>query len=143
MFKNIDLVHYVVQHPVKVHPDANLFEAVNLLTTHRVSGLCVVDEDNRLLGVLSEIDCLRGMLSSTYHDSRVGTVSECMTPLRNVQTVKMTDSIVDIASDMLAKKIRRRPVLDDDGVLIGQITIRQILRALKKFAQVQDQGDSA
>ncbi len=142
MFKNFDITHYLVQHPVRIGPDANLLEAVDLFVSYRISGLCVVDDDNRLLGVLSELDCLRGILSSTYHDSGVGSVAEFMTAVRDVQTAKATENIVDIASEMLATKHRRWPVLDDDGVLVGQITVRQILRALKEFSRTQDQTES-
>lgn len=36
MLKNIDLSRYVVQHPIKIRPDANLFDAVDLIVTHRM-----------------------------------------------------------------------------------------------------------
>jgi len=142
MLKNIDLSRYVVQHPIKIRPDANLFDAVDLIVTHRISGLCVVDADDRLIGVLSEMDCLRGVVSATYNDSGVGSVAEFMTT-RNLHVAKLSDNIVDIATEMLARKIRRQPVIDDDGRLIGQITIRQILRAVKAFAWSQERGASA
>ncbi|MCP5322374.1 MAG: CBS domain-containing protein [Pseudomonadales bacterium] len=61
----------------------------------------------------------------------------------NLHVAKLSDNIVDIATEMLARKIRRQPVIDDDGRLIGQITIRQILRAVKAFAWSQERGASA
>ena len=138
--KNIDLMHYVVQHPVRVHPEASLFDAIHLILVHKVSGLCVVDDANRLLGVLSEMDCLRGVLGATYNDTGIGTVADFMTR-HNLHTAKVTDNIVDIASDMLAHKIRRRPVVDEDGMLLGQITIRQILRAVKEFSRPHQRSE--
>lgn len=142
MLGTIDLTHYMVQHPVRIRADANLLEAIDLILTHRISGLCVVDDDNRLLGVLSELDCLRGVLSATYNDTGVGTVADFMVA-ENLRTAKVTDNIVDLASDMLAQKIRRRPVIDADGMLVGQITIRQILRAVKEFARSSERSDPA
>jgi CBS domain-containing protein len=55
-----------------------------------------------------------------------------------IQTAKIGDPIIDIAQDMLENKRRRRPVVDRDGRLIGQISIRQILRAVKEFSTPAD-----
>ena len=125
MLKDIELKRYMVQSPVKVQADANLVDAIHLILVNKISGLCVVDENNTLIGVLSETDCLRGVLSATYNDSGIGTVGEFMTS-QNLHTASPTDQIIDVAADMLEKKIRRRPVISNDGKLVGQITIRQI-----------------
>ena len=65
MLREVELRHYMVQNPVKVGADASLLEAIHLILVNKISGLCVVDAHNRLLGVLSETDCLRGVLSAT------------------------------------------------------------------------------
>ena len=57
---------------------------------------------------------------------------------KDVVTVSLHDNIVDVATDMLKFKHRRRPVVQDDGKLIGQVTCRQLLRAIKEFASPQD-----
>jgi len=133
MLRKFDLEHYMLKHPVCVHPDANLFEAIHLILVNRISGLCVVDDSGRLVGVLSELDCLRGVLSATYNQTAIGTVRDMMSA-SDMQVAHSGDAIVDIAEDMLRHKRRRRPVVDQDGRLVGQITIRQILRAVKEFS---------
>ncbi len=140
MLKDIELKRYMVQNPVKVQADANLVDAIHLILVNKISGLCVVDENNTLIGVLSETDCLRGVLSATYNDSGIGTVGEFMTS-QNLHTASPTDQIIDVAADMLEKKIRRRPVISNDGKLVGQITIRQILRAVKEFSSPVDRTE--
>ncbi|MBP6052544.1 MAG: CBS domain-containing protein [Pseudomonadales bacterium] len=140
MLKDIELKRYMVQSPVKVQADANLVDAIHLILVNKISGLCVVDENNTLIGVLSETDCLRGVLSATYNDSGIGTVGEFMTS-QNLHTASPTDQIIDVAADMLEKKIRRRPVISNDGKLVGQITIRQILRAVKEFSSPVDRTE--
>jgi CBS domain-containing protein len=60
---------------------------------------------------------------------------------RNLITASPGDPIVDVAADMLKKKIRRRPVVDSEGKLLGQITIRQILRAVKEFSSPEDRSE--
>ena len=72
------------------------------------------------------------MLSSVYNDSGIGLVSDVMTT-ENIKSAGIHDSVADVASDMLQDSKRRRPVLDSEGHLIGQVTIRQLLRAVKEF----------
>lgn len=137
MLRNLDLQHYMLKNPVKVHPDDSLIQAIHLILVNRVSGVCVVDDAGRLVGLLSELDCLRGVLSSTYNDTAIGAVREFMTA-SSIQTARVGDAIVDIAQDMLENKRRRRPVVDAEGRLVGQISIRQILRAVKEFRSPVD-----
>tara|TARA_R110000868_G_scaffold159_2_gene1604 strand:- start:178036 stop:178407 length:372 start_codon:yes stop_codon:yes gene_type:complete len=117
--------------PMTVKPDANLLDAMELIIEHKVSGLCVVDEHNHLLGVLSEMDCLRGVLSATYNESGVGAVSNYMYSDKII-TASPHDDIVDVAQDMLLKSHRRRPVVEN-GKLVGQVTCRRLLAAVKTF----------
>lgn len=139
MLRSVEMKDYMLTNPVKLKADDDVFEAIHKLLVYKVSGLCVVDDGNHLIGVLSELDCLRGILNSVYNESPVGKIGEYMT--KEVITVKLADSIVDVASDMLEHKHRRRPVIQEDGVLIGQVTCRQLLRAVKEFASPEDPSE--
>ena len=121
----------MLTNPVRVNADANLFEAIELITDHKISGLCVVDDNNRLVGILSELDCMRAILSTTYNEGGVGRVSEYMTR-DNLVLANANDNIVELAQDMLRQKHRRRPVVEN-GKLVGQVTCRQLLIAVKNF----------
>ena len=132
MLRSVEMKDYRSTDPVNVKPEDDIFEAIHQLLVYRVSGACVVDDGGYLVGILSELDCLRAILSSTYNKSPVGKVSEYMT--REVISVKLSDNIVDVATDMMLHKHRRRPVIQDDGMLIGQVTCRQLLRGVKDFA---------
>jgi len=136
MLRSVELEDYMVHQPVSVKADTNLFEAIHLILIHKISGLCVIDDNHRLIGILSELDCLNGVLSAVYNEGGIGTVGEFMAT-ENLETADRHDDIIDIATDMLKKKKRRRPVIED-GILIGQITIRQILRAVKEFLAPPD-----
>lgn len=132
MLRSVEMKDYMLTDPVTVKQGDDVYAAIDLLTTYKVSGLCVVDDGGYLIGILSELDCLRAILSSVYNKNPVGNVGDFMT--KDVITVKVTDSIVDVASDMMKHKHRRRPVIQDDGLLIGQVTCRQLLSAVKDFA---------
>ncbi len=79
MLRDLELKHYMVRNPVTIGETASLFEAMHLILVNKISGLCVVDENEKLIGVLSELDCLRGVLASVYNDSGVGIVADVMT----------------------------------------------------------------
>lgn len=129
--RSVDIRDYMKEAPVTIGPDADLTEAVKKILAHKISGLCVVDENHKLLGMLSEMDCLQGILSATYNQSgAMGLVSEYMTP--EVEVASLQDDIINIANEMMNKHHRRRPVVDG-GKLIGQITCRQLLSAVKDF----------
>lgn len=131
MLRSVDLNDYMQNNPPKVIDTADLFTAINKIVSKGVSGLCVVDADDNLVGVLSEIDCLRAIIDATYNKGNdVGIVSDHMT--RNVQSCQLHENIVDVAKDMLLKGHRRRPVVHN-GKLVGQITCRRLLKVVGEF----------
>ena len=84
-----------------------------------------------MLGVLSELDCLRAILSATYNENGgVGNVADYMT--KEVDCCELHADLVDVAADMIKKGHRRRPVLDH-GKLVGQITCRKLLSVVSEF----------
>ncbi len=130
MLKSVDLSDYMLINPVKVKEDINLRDAMKSIIDNKVSGVCVVDDNDVLLGVLSEMDCLAVVLNATYNEVGVGLVSEYM--IKDVVIAHPHDNIIDIAQDMLLKKHRRRPVIKD-GILVGLVSCRQLLAAVDKF----------
>ena len=132
MLRSVELKDYMLTHPVTVSVDADMGEAIRLIIDNKISGLCVVDGDSRLVGILSELDCLRAMLHASYHEAGIGMVSEYMAD-DNLVVANPHEDITDVAQDMLQKNKRRRPVVED-GRLVGQITCRQLLTAVKNFS---------
>jgi CBS domain-containing protein len=131
MLKSVNLRDYMLTHPVRVKSDDNIADAMKVIIDNKISGVCVVDTDGNLTGILSELDCLRATLGAIYNDSGIGRVGEHMTS-DNLLVAHPDENILDVAQDMLLKKHRRRPVVEN-GRLIGQITCRQLLSAVKTF----------
>lgn len=133
MLKSVRVRDYMLTKPVVVKPDTDVFQAIHEILVNRISGVTVVGDDKRPVGVLSELDCLRAILWATYHEEEIGShpVRDHMsTP---VETVSAHDGIIDVAQSMLDHKRRRRPVVDSHGRMVGQLTCRQLLRAIKEF----------
>lgn len=120
--------------PVTVRPETLLSEAIELIMEHRITGLTVTDEEGYIKGIISELDCLRGMLSNIYNDGKGnhGTVAEYMTT--DVLTCSPDEDIVKVGQSMLADRHRRRPVVQN-GKLVGQLSCRNILWAMMSFTK--------
>ncbi len=132
MLRSVELKDYMLTHPVSVNVDSDMGEAIRLIIDNKISGLCVVDDHTHLVGILSELDCLRAMLSASYNEGGIGMVREYMAS-DNLVVANPHEDITNVAQDMLRKNKRRRPVVED-GKLVGQITCRQLLTAVKNFA---------
>ena len=131
MLKSVNLRDYMLHNPVKVKADDNVLDAMQVIIDNKISGVCVVDAESNLVGILSELDCLRAVLGATYNNTGIGSVREHMAS-DNLVVAHPDEDIVDVAQDMLLKNKRRRPVVEN-GKLIGQITCRQLLSAVKTF----------
>ena len=131
MLQSVNLRDYMLPDPVRVHPEDNIMDAIKVITDNRISGVCVVDDDANLVGILSEMDCLKAVLGAVYNNSNTDVVREYMAK-DNLVVAHPNEDIVDVAQDMLKKNKRRRPVVEN-GKLIGQITCRQLLIAVVNF----------
>ncbi len=115
--------------------DTSVREAVETLGKERLFGACVVDETGKLLGILSEKQCLKiykkALLENNVSLLEEAKVTDIMYP--EFKTVPPNTGIVDVAQIFLTSEFRRMPVVDS-GKLVGQITRRDIVRAIQKFS---------
>ncbi len=131
MLKSVKVSDYMTSNPTTFHEDTDLFDAIGMFSAHPFSGAPVVDKDGKLVGIMSEVDCLRGILDKTYHEEEVGgSVGEFMT--RNVDTIDANTDIIAVAEQFISRGRRRIPVVDE-GVLVGQVSRKDILRAVNDF----------
>jgi CBS domain-containing protein len=119
---------------VTFKPDDTIELVMELLTKKKISGAPVVDSSGMLVGIISEVDCLREIIKGKYSNTPKfpGKVSEHMT--QDVITLSPELSLFDAAQKFLELKIRRFPVLKD-GKLVGQISLSDVIRAFPKLKQ--------
>ena len=116
---------------ITLTPDMDVFDAIGLLLDRRISGAPVLDDDGKLVGVVSEFDCLRVVASGLYgHDGL-----EDSTPLRRLMTAEVLTITPDtdvftVTQLLVGRRIRRVPVVDVDGKLVGIISRRDVLRCV-------------
>ncbi|AGA80260.1 CBS domain-containing protein [Echinicola vietnamensis] len=114
------------------HPDDTIDHVVQVLTQKRISGAPVLDDGQNLVGIISEVDCLKEIIRGKYNNTprMAGRVREHMT--KDVVTMDPEVTIFDAAHRFLELKIRRFPVLKD-GKLLGQISLSDIIRAMPRL----------
>ena len=130
--RSLKISDHLIKNPIKVSSKATIGEAARTIIENKVSGVIVVDEHNKVEGMLSELDCLRSLLAEIYNEGQVGkalVTGEMSSP---VTYNKPEEDIISVAESMLDQKQRRRPVIDN-GRLVGQITCRQLLSAIMAF----------
>lgn len=132
MGKIVVVRDFMVTRLLTLTPEMSIFEAMRRLLEHRFSGAPVVDAGGKLVGMLSEKDCLRVFASGAYYYDAGGTVSDFMT--REVTTVDPDDELFKVADLFLSRSFRRLPVVED-GKLVGQISRRDVLMASLKICE--------
>jgi CBS domain-containing protein len=137
MLKSIKVRDYMTTKLITFRPDIDIFQAVKTLQTNRISGAPVVDSNGQMIGILSEGDCLEAIIKDIYYEEAGGKVSDFMST--EIATVCPEDDIIDVAVEFQKQKRKRFPVLDD-GELVGQISQRDILRAVIDISQNPDHG---
>ncbi|KAK9807863.1 hypothetical protein WJX72_011576 [[Myrmecia] bisecta] len=131
--------------------DTTVDEALEMMVRNKITGLPVVDRDNRVIGVVSDYDLLSldgisgkmqktGMFPDTsmewkaFHEvqklvvKNAGKlVSDVMTP--DPLVVRPHTNVEAAARILLERKVRRLPVVDDDGKLVGIFTRGDVIKA--------------
>jgi len=130
--KSVVVKDYMARTLVTFKPETDVLDAVHELVKRRIAGAPVVDDAGNLIGMLSELDCLKVALHAGYHGDWGGPVSDYMSD--GVETVDGEMSIIDLAQVFLDTKYRRFPVVERNR-LIGQISRRDVLRALEFIAK--------
>jgi len=131
----------MTDHVVAVRPDASFKELAARFHEHRVSGFPVIDANRRVIGVVSEADllvkealadehgipaALTGILHHKDHRKAEGlTARELMT--RPAVTVRLEDSVEHAARLMYTLQVKRLPVVDSGGFLVGIVSRADLL----------------
>lgn len=109
-------------------PELDIGAAMHQMLRAKLNGVPVVDGDGRLCGMLTEKDCLTALVRQAVDGASSATVREYMT--NPVDSVTPETQLLDIAYLFLTHSYRKVPVVDPDGRLVGQVSRRDILRAI-------------
>ena len=119
---------YMTKKLITFKPEQSVEEVIVQLIKYRISGGPVVNDNYELIGMISEGDCIKHISESKYHNlpGETRTVGQHM--ISNVETIDGNMDIFDAANKFLQAKRRRFPIVEN-GVLVGQISQMDILKA--------------
>ncbi len=137
--------------PITVQPDAPLKDAIQILADKRISGLPVVDQSGKLVGVISETDLMwreSGVTPPAYimlldsviylenparydrdlHKALGQSVGEVMS--RDPVTISPDKTLREAARILHERSVHRLPVIDDQHRIVGILTRGDVVRAM-------------
>jgi len=111
---------------VTVSKETSIYEAARLLVEHRITGIPVVDDDRKLVGILSEFDILRLLVDDDVKKGK--NVEDFMTH----QVISLEDDItaIDACEFFLNNPSKRRVPIIHDGKLVGIVTRGDIVKLI-------------
>ncbi|MDD5454988.1 MAG: CBS domain-containing protein [Candidatus Ratteibacteria bacterium] len=130
-----------------ISPETNAYEALKMLQKMQISGLPVIDDNNKLMGMFTEKEALAAILPSyiekvgrfVYRENPKASKQK-LSAFRNakvkdfmrceVVTVDEDTNLYEAARIMLTQKIRRIPVINKDNVVVGVVSRGDIVKAL-------------
>ena len=119
---------YMATELVTFNEHQTVYEVMELLMKHNISGGCVVNEKNELKGVISEGDCMKHISDSRYYNMPMENNKVVNRMTCNVETIDADMNVLDAAKKFIEHRFRRFPILKN-GKLVGQISQRDVLRA--------------
>jgi len=128
----IKVKDYMTTNLITFQPDQSVEDVIDSLIKNRISGGPVVNNNNELIGIISEGDCIKQISESRYYNMPLNNNSVEKHMITNVETIDGNMNIFDAASKFLESKRRRFPIVEH-GKLIGQISQKDILKAALKL----------
>jgi CBS domain-containing protein len=118
-------------------PDAKIEEAVRQLLSKGYAAAPVVDRDGRLVGIVSEHDCVRVLSEAVAEGWPSGLVRDQMTT--QLETVSPEEDVLALSTRFTSGRHRRILVVDD-GRLVGLVARRDLLRGLEAMERERTRG---
>ena len=115
----------MITDPITIKPDQTVKEALEIMSSYKVSGVPVVNEEGKLIGILTNRD-LRFLKKKDY----LKPVKNFMTS-QNLITAPIGISLDEAVEILQKHKIEKLPVVDEKGYLKGLITIKDIVKRQK------------
>lgn len=115
--------HGVIVDPFSLRPDHIVQDAENLMARYRISGVPIVDENEKLVGIITNRDI-------RFEPNMQAKISDVMTKEKLI-TGPADISLEDAGTILRKYKIEKLPLVDENGILKGLITIKDIEKQVK------------
>lgn len=119
--------------------EMDVYHAIDLLLEKGQTSAVVVDDRKKIVGILSEKDCLKLLTGGSYYQMPSAKVKDFMTT--EVFSITADVDIFKLADMFLSHYFRRIVVRDERNCMIGQITRRDLLRIIKELHLKNDKEE--
>lgn len=127
------VTEYMVKKLITFKPETAIMDVIATLLEHKITGAPVLNDQKDVVGLIDDKDCLKVLFDGAYHNQPIdnNTVAHYMSNV--MRTVSVHADIYEVAFIFLNSVYKRLLVVDDYGKLVGQISRRDILRAIHDF----------
>ncbi len=126
---------YMARDLVTFKRDTDINEVIDTLLEKKISGAPVLNDNNEIIGLIDDKDCLNVLVDSVYHNLPISKriVDTYMTDM--YKTVSIDSDIIDVANEFLKSNFKRFLIVNHNGRLMGQISRGDILKAIQTVNQ--------
>ena len=115
---------------ITVKKDTPVYDAIELLLNNHITGLPIVDDNDNLVGMITEKDVLKLLYANIKEDAKV---EQFMT--KDVVTFDESDNLTDLAECFIHNNFRRVPILKN-GKIVGILSKKDIIAYILKIKKV-------
>jgi predicted transcriptional regulator len=124
---------YMTRDLITFKEDTHINVVIKSLLDNRISGAPVLNDSGQVVGLIDDKDCLNVLFGNAYNrlPTTADTVSDYMSNV--MRSITVNENILDVASVFISSPYKRLLVMDDNNKLVGQISRRDILRAINEL----------
>ena len=132
------LKEIMTKDPITVHPDDSAQKAASLMKDSHVGPIPVLDQESKLIGLITDRDlAIKVVAEGRPADTKVSDVMS-----RNLFTCGPNDNVKEAIKIMETHQVRRVPIVDDEGHLLGIVAQADIATRTRKPARVAEAVES-
>ncbi|MCK5066525.1 MAG: IMP dehydrogenase [Bacteroidales bacterium] len=120
----------MIHEPITIRKEGTVSDALGLMKEYKIGGIPVIDETNKLIGIVTNRD-LR------FQQDMERIIDEVMT-VENIITTTRNTTLAEAAMILQAHKIEKLPVVDSENKLIGLITYKDITKSKDRPSACKD-----
>ena len=124
---------YMTRDLITFKKDTDINVVIKSFLDNKISGAPVIDDNGQVVGLIDDKDCLNVLFGNVYNrlPTSTDTVSNYMSNV--MKSISVDQNILDVASVFVSSPYKRLLVMDDNNKLVGQISRRDILRAINEL----------
>ncbi len=124
---------YMVKNLITFRPETPISEVIDALLDNTITGAPVLNDRNEVVGLIDDKDCLNVLVGGVYYNRPVNEDNVAKYMSNVMKTISVKADIIEVAHIFLTTPYKRLLVMDENNKLVGQISRRDILQAMREM----------